>query len=187
MLNKLPVVVSVLIVTSFGTITAAAPTPAEETAPVITNLRYGLICGPDDNRRICFQTNLIQVTNESGCVSNREPIRCTWYGYSFDYEAPADVTINCRATTDKVVPNGNPRERFPPTQEIKYNLNLKMGVHHFIIDQYMTGENGDLVPVRSEESCSFGGQSLLTADFQFQFADKTEPIDSVPDVNDAPP
>src|SRR5260370_39970599 len=93
-MNRLPIVALGLFIGLFAAITSG-PALAEKTPPIITNFKFGLICGVPGNRRVCFPTDAIQVTNESMCVFNQSPIRCTWYGFSFDYDASSDTEINC--------------------------------------------------------------------------------------------
>src|SRR5260370_12703641 len=60
----------------------------------IHNLKSGLVCRvPGSTPRVCTMTPTIEVTGQDHCVYNGGGIRCTWYGYSFDYDSPKDTMI----------------------------------------------------------------------------------------------
>jgi len=168
----------------------SSPAIATETdaAPVISNYRFGLICGPSDNRRVCFETNVIQVTNESRCVFNHALVACTWYGFSFDYDSKSDATINCEDTSDVPERNGNPSGvDSTPTTSFKYDLALKEGSHHFFIAKYTGGLRTADSEKQSTVECSFHGTQLFLTKAQFEFPENVPPVESVPDANHGPP
>src|SRR5215469_18056448 len=89
------------------TFVIASPAAADDAVPKVTNFKFGLVCGEASNRRICFETSILQVTNESRCIFNGKIIACTWYGYSFDYDTATDVTLDCANSADAPMANGN--------------------------------------------------------------------------------
>jgi len=166
-----------------GTVAASA----DSAAPVVKNYKFGLVCGASDNRRVCFETNVIQITNESRCVYDRRVIACTWFGFSFDYEALDDVTINCEDVADKPLPSGNPNGVVDAsTDRFKYDLTLKKGSHHFFLAKYMSGEQGEGMPSQNQDACSFEGRVLFSTQFKLEFTPGTDPVPSVPDANTSP-
>jgi hypothetical protein len=170
------------------TFVIASPAAADDAVPKVTNFKFGLVCGEPSNRRVCLETNILQVTNESRCVFNGKIIACTWYGYSFDYDTATDVTLDCVDSADTPMANGNPKELLSSsTSRIEFKMKLKQGSHHFFIGQYIGGEKDGKSPAHGVEACSLNGTQLFLVDFQYQFPEPHQPVVSVPDLQKAPP
>ena len=153
-----------------------ASTSAAMSAEVtISNVRVGPVCGEPHNRRICFNSSEIFLTNEGQCVFNSMPRACTWYGYSFDYTAPVEgATLECRYTQLLPGNEGNPTaERQKNTRSGEYELKLKGGSHHFFNPQYTTlppNLPAGLVD-EMKQSCSYKGEVVLEVAFKLRFPD----------------
>lgn len=79
----------------------------------ISNFKAGLMCGinKDTEGRVCFVQRDIQITGQSSCIANGQTKKCTWYGFSFEYE-DADKTdiIKCKYNTTRVIQSINTEE-----------------------------------------------------------------------------
>lgn len=165
--------VCVLIALS-GVVPAAAQAQQND-AVVISNLKVGLVCGPDDNRRICFQTNDIQITNESTCVYNRRHSACTWYGYSFDYRSPKDeIKLQCTFSSSIRGSFGNPSaELEKDVSDAHYEIALQSRDGHFFNPQYAIAParaGGEIESVK--QSCSYLGKTVFEFDLRIHYPEE---------------
>ena len=148
------------------------PAIADPNHVSITDLKVGLVCGSPESRRICFQTDDIQVTGEGRCVFNHQPTACTWYGESFDYELPEDqVELNCNWSSNIASNVGTPTGLDKPAaKEGTYKLVLKGRSGHFFQPQFTGFVEGD--PTETEEmrqSCQYNGASVFDVVFRLHF------------------
>jgi hypothetical protein len=92
---------------SCTTMPEKAQNPPDRVA--ISNLRYGVVCGPNNAQTICRQTSDIAVTGDGRCIYDKQEVACTWYAYSFDY-APLAGPVALDCTYNSSVPGdiGNP-------------------------------------------------------------------------------
>src|SRR5262245_54381478 len=125
------------------TLLYASPLPvayAQNRTVVITNFKFGLVCGPDQNRRICFETKDVQVTNEGICTFNLQQTNCTWFGYSFDYRLLGnEVTLQCEWASSRPANVGNPTAELEKgASGGRYEIVLRSDDRHFFNPQYVT-------------------------------------------------
>jgi hypothetical protein len=158
---------------AFLVVLCGAPVVAQgvEGHIAITNLKYGLVCGPDYNRRICFQTSDIQITGEGRCVYNQQEIPCTWFGYSFDYKLPKDtVELDCEWSSTLPANLGNPiAELKENVSSYHYKIVLNRGESHFFNPQY-SSVRADLGIVEvNKQQCSYNGEKLFEFTFRLHF------------------
>jgi hypothetical protein len=153
----------------------ASPLPAafgQSGTVVISNFKFGLVCGTDQSRRICFETKDIPLTNEGLCVYNRQQVPCTWFGYSFDYRLPSrEVTLQCEWTSSVPVSEGNPQGmREKDASGGRYEIMLRNDEQHFFNPQYMALPTA-FVPrqvQRYTNSCSHMGRKLFEVAYQLR-------------------
>jgi len=158
---------------------SASPLPlayGQDGTVTISNFKFGLVCGPDQNRRICFETKDIPLTNEGLCVYNRQQVPCTWYGFSFDYRLPSrEVALQCEWTSSVPVNEGNPQGiREKGASGGRYEIVLRNDQQHFFNPQYIT-----LAPVivprqvqQSTTSCSHMGRKLFDVAYQLRYPEQ---------------
>jgi hypothetical protein len=152
----------------------AMPTAARaaDVWPLIKDFKFGLVCGPANDRKVCFETKTIQVTNESTCVYNKSPVSCTWFGYSFEYVSPFDIKLSCDDALDVAASFGQPKkEDQASTKDYKFELGLAKGVRHFFNPNYAYGPAGK--PTEHETlTCSYKGKQVFSVAFQIMFPAK---------------
>lgn len=109
----------------------------------ITNFRSGLACTNGALEEgaagwICQPTEDILMTDQGQCIYNDETIRCTWFGFEFDYKSNTDETnLRCESETSIPTDSGNPEgilERGATSH--RYELKLEGRNGHFFNPQY---------------------------------------------------
>ncbi len=148
---------------------AAFATYADDGGPItISNYTAGLVCGQDDDMRVCFSTTDIQLTGEGHCVYNRQPVACTWYGISFDYQLKTgEAQIGCDWTSSIPINNGNPAaELATNVSSGHYDFTLKSDEHHYFNPQYSTVDtqpgSSELGQIADDvQTCSYQGKVLF--------------------------
>lgn len=140
---------------------------------VIKNFTRGLICGANEaQRRVCFDTEEIQITGEGRCIFNGRPAACTWYGISFDYVLPKDgVKLECIWQSSHPANVGNPKALLQEgVTSGTFELDLKNNEGHYFLPQYLAllehptyQAPGQIL--RVTQSCSYQGTKL----FEFSF------------------
>ncbi len=144
----------------------------------ITNLTAGVVCGPDNNRRICFQTDDIQITGEGTCIYNGKKEPCTWYGYSFDYSLPKEtksIELDCNWQSDIRADWGNPKSEIAKNvANANYKIDLQNDKRHFFNPQYAAQTTnvglGNVQHVK--QSCSYMGRMLFEIEFRLHFPER---------------
>jgi hypothetical protein len=153
------------LVLALSIVTLSSNADAQSDRVVISNFKFGLVCGPNDNRRICFQTRDIQITGESRCIYNKQAVACTWYGYSFDYRLPADsIKIQCEAKSNIATNVGSPTaELQKDSTYTKYEIELHSDSRHFFNPQYSSGFPANMMGTTQEytQACSYRGEKLF--------------------------
>jgi hypothetical protein len=143
---------------------AAVPAAAGDSVAQIeiTNLRYGLVCGPDDNMRVCFQAADIPITGEGHCIFDHKPIACTWYGLSFDFKLAGDeAELHCHYTSNVGMNLGNPNGRSGDnvtSNDFTFTLKTADGPHYFNPQYLSYPEAHDGSTQELHEVCRFGDQ-----------------------------
>jgi hypothetical protein len=147
-------------------------------APVaISNLKSGVVCGLPQNRRVCFQTTEIFVTNESTCNYVGKEKNCTWFGFSFDYKLPdgqKTVELDCTVQTDTPTDFGNPNAMVAKNATgMTIKLELSRDQSHFFNQQYaISPEDGNSRAIEhSKQSCSYAGQTVFELEFNVHYPD----------------
>jgi hypothetical protein len=139
----------------------------------ITNLKYGIVCGPPEYRRVCYEKSDIEITNDSTCVYNRHPEPCTWYGYSFDYsQISQDTFLDCEWSADTLVTLGNPdKVQSRGVSFVRFQLPLVKGKTHFFNPVYATAPDASKKSSDKHETvrCSHAGQKLFDIHFTLRF------------------
>ncbi|MSP94170.1 MAG: hypothetical protein EXR00_02775 [Alphaproteobacteria bacterium] len=156
---------------------SATPSIAQgQTNPVvISNFKVGLVCGLNSDRRICFETHDIQLTNEGRCVYNRQLVPCTWYGYSFDYQLPTDI-VKLQFESSSSVPRdvGNPTAEIEKNALVaRYEMELRNDTNHFFNPQYTSVSRASLAGTvdQNTQSCSYLGEKLFEFTLQLHYPD----------------
>ena len=145
---------------------------------IIKNLARGLVCGATAaERHICFETDTIQVTNESTCVFSGRRIPCTWYGFSFDYDLPAEtVKLQCTWSSTEQVNDGDIKaEHQVGAKQGTYELELKSTDRHFFNAQYVSASTareklGQVT--RTRQACSYQGTKLFELSFSLRHPER---------------
>jgi hypothetical protein len=137
---------------------------------VISHLQYGRICGRLGPVHVCEQTSDITITDDGTCISDHHPIKCTWYGYSFDYELLAkEVSLDCMWMSDRRLD-----VEHPDTAPVKnlaaghFTLDLVGRSGHFVNPLFRGADsewNGKIEEMR--ETCSYKGAQLFDIRFLF--------------------
>jgi hypothetical protein len=142
-----------------------------EPAVTISNLKVGLVCGSPQNRRVCFQTKDILITNESSCDYIGKKQACTWFGFSFEYKLPAGhrtVELDCDVRADRPGDFGNPRALVAKNAvKSAYKLELSRDRNYFFDPQYAAvpkDDNSGAIE-HSKQKCSYGGRTVFEIDF----------------------
>jgi len=146
----------------------------------ISKFAFGLVCGTDTNKRVCFKTNDIPVTLEGACVFNGEQRRCTWYGFEFDYVLPAGKTrakLDCVARSDSGFTAGNPKAELKKhVHEFPYAIELHGSGGHFFNPQYITRTADTSDPIGTisaeSESCSYAGRTVFDTEFRLRYPER---------------
>ena len=106
----------------------------------VSNFKSGLMCGinKDDVGWVCFEQEDIYVTGQSSCVVNGELQKCTWYGFSFQYEnAKENDIIKCKVNYSEKVTDSNIAFKASTDQsEIEFQFSVEAGDGEFINPQY---------------------------------------------------
>ncbi|MDH5631289.1 MAG: hypothetical protein OEY96_14155 [Gammaproteobacteria bacterium] len=138
----------------------------------IENFKSGLMCGSDKDYLgwVCFEQKEILISGQSNCVSAGELFKCTWYGFSFDYNnAKKNQEISCSYSQSNPVSaiDINKRENNPKlTGTFKINLPEEEG--SFVNPQYSAlalSENNDPLKITTDVVCHSDDKKL----FEYQF------------------
>jgi hypothetical protein len=105
----------------------------------IKDLKVGLICAINkvDMGWVCIEEENIEITGQSSCIANGKEEKCTWYGYSYRYEAEqAGEQIECKYNYSKPVNPVNiyTKEATSDVGTFNYKLPKKSG--YYINAQY---------------------------------------------------
>lgn len=144
---------------------------AVEPSVTISNLKAGVVCGAPQNRRVCFQTKDILITNENMCNYIGKKQDCTWFGYSFEYKLPAghkSLELDCDVQTDKADDFGNPKALVAKNAvKMKYKLELSRDQSYFFDPQYAAVTDGDNSGAieHTKQTCSYGGRTVFEVEF----------------------
>lgn len=106
---------------------------------IIKNFIRGPICGDKwDDFYVCADTEEIQITGKGICTYNKQPVPCTWYGFSFDYVLPAgSVKLECVWKSSTKSDVGNPREvKAKGVDGGTYEFELNKAEGHYIQPNY---------------------------------------------------
>lgn len=139
-----------------------------------SNVAYGLVCGIESNKRVCFQTTDIQLTGEGSCVYNGQVKSCTWYGYSFDYELSSGIVqIDCDWESSVSGELGNPEKvKAKNVSSDNYTIELNSSNHHFSNPQYSVVDPDNSKGKKIEdisESCSYHGTPIFRFTFHLHY------------------
>lgn len=151
-----------------------AITSAHAGEPVtITNFVAGAVCGSGKDARVCFDSQDVQITNEGRCVFNGKNIRCTWYGYSFDYTlAPGkdSAELDCVAQSSEPDEVGNPTAILAKSAtRVPYKITLRGAKGHFFNPQYTAAISTDGTVSHYKQSCSYEGKELFQAELRLHY------------------
>lgn len=138
----------------------------------ISNFKSGPMCGinMDDMGWVCFEDEEIHVTGQSSCWSQGEILKCTWYGFSFEYiGARKGQEIECRSTTTRPTSHVNLSSRGEEPETTRtYTFALEEKEGYFVNPQYsVLATSGDTKPAKivDETECWSEGEPV----FEFRF------------------
>ncbi len=148
----------------------ACPHPGD--ASEISNFRSGIACPaqqtigqPSPVSRICFDTNVVQITGQSTCTYNNQQLPCTWYGFEFDYaDFPENAELSCKLTSNRMGDFGNPDGISQKNSAAyEYAISVPAGNGHFFNPQYsvFTYSNSEESIIEETTSCSLEGEELF--------------------------
>ena len=147
--------------------------PLDSSAIEIQNFKSGLMCGinKDEMGWVCFEQEEINVTGQSTCLSGEDVLKCTWYGYSFDYvDAKPGQKVSCKYWDSEPVTNVNlegAEEESKKYFEFSFILDKSQG--HFTNPQYsVLGVSGTnkAKKITQEVVCSSEGVELYSYKFE---------------------
>lgn len=137
------------------------------------------MCGDEENRRVCFETQTIQITGEGTCVYAEENKPCTWYGYSFDYQLPegkSKVTLQCSSWMSHPGNFGNPTAELErDADKGLYELELVGSEDTFFNPQYSVLPASLREPgrvIRYKQTCSYVGTKLFEILFELHYPER---------------
>ena len=153
---------------------AASSVAAAQDSVRIHNLESGLICWDGRESHVCSMASTITVAGQDRCVFGGREIACTWYGYSFDYEAPSDtVTLQCTWSSTSSLTVGNPDSVLAEDSSGGvYELPLTGGSGHFINPQYAgLDARASLLGTTTQlrQACAYDGVGLLEVVFDLHY------------------
>lgn len=151
---------------------ASAPLRGQDSVE-ITNLQSGPICWDSDTPVVCYGATEVTISGQQECVFNGRWIRCTWYGYSFDYVASRDsVTLQCQWASTLVQDIGDPDSLLAEgVTSGEYELLLPERSGYFINPQYAnlpSVSSAETTIERLSQSCSHDGVELLSVYFDLR-------------------
>lgn len=145
---------------------------AHASALEVTNFKSGQMCGINKNEMgwVCFEKEEIYVTGQSSCQSQGKELKCTWYGFSFDYsDAKKGQEINCEFSQSKPTYEINlTSANDTPSTTSVYTFVLAEREGAFINPQYsVLGTSGSEKPLRivTKAECSSEGEKV----FEYKF------------------
>jgi hypothetical protein len=155
---------------------SSTPTPQAGAHITVTNLQFGPACGPAYAPiTLCAQTNDIDVTGQGHCIYDRQPISCTWYGYSFDYTSPSGAaSLDCDWSSDEPTTLGNPQgTQNHPVKSTHYRLPLPYRSGHIFNPQYaITGPHDAVQHVT--QTCSYKREKLFEIEFRLRYSSQKD-------------
>ncbi|MEE9327273.1 MAG: hypothetical protein V3U71_08240 [Cocleimonas sp.] len=105
----------------------------------IKDFKSGLICAINkkDMGWVCIEKEDIEITGQSSCIANGKEEKCTWYGYSYHYEAEqAGEQIDCKYHYSTAVNPVNPVSQKAATEEDTFTYKLPKKSGYYINAQY---------------------------------------------------
>ncbi|TQV70796.1 hypothetical protein FKG94_20950 [Exilibacterium tricleocarpae] len=129
---------------------------AKASALEISDFKFGHMCGinKDDMGWVCFEAEKIYITGQSLCVSKNEVLKCTWYGFSFNYTgAKKGQKIRCNHTQSNPIYDINLDSASEKPSTIgSYTFTLEKEEGHFVNPQYsVLGTSGKSKPLKIEQ------------------------------------
>lgn len=138
----------------------------------ISDFKSGHMCGinKDDMGWVCFESEDIYVTGQSSCQSQNEVMKCTWYGFSFEYSnAKIGQEITCRYTESQPVYEINlSSSSDEPRSTSSYTFTLDKSKGYFVNPQYsVLGTSGNKKELRltTTAECFSEGKSVFNYKF----------------------
>jgi hypothetical protein len=135
----------------------------------IENFKSGLMCGinKDDMGWVCFEQEEIKITGQSSCVSNGQELKCTWYGYSFEYKnAKPRQKIDCKFWDSKPVREINLEGVVSESSKyVEHSFYLTKTEGYFVNPQYSVLNPSDSERITQSVSCSSEGIDI----YQYKF------------------
>lgn len=138
----------------------------------ISDFKSGHMCGinKDDMGWVCFESEDIYVTGQSSCQSQSEVVKCTWYGFSFEYSnAKVGQEITCHYTKSKPVYDVSlSSSSDEPSSASSYTFKLAESEGYFVNPQYsvlVTSDNNQELRLTTTAECFSEGKSLFSYKF----------------------
>jgi len=183
-MNKLFLVVAVVLVPacpSFG-----------QAAFVVKKFERGPLCRVGDAKfRVCANAEEVQITGDSECTYDGKVERCTWYGFSFEYEPRVvETRLSCSWSSSEGARPGNPvGASANVVNEGQYELVLRPGTTRFINPQYaVLPRSAELVArsMKFDQRCTHRGQTVFEFSLNLHFP-RNRPSDAQIDISSATP
>ncbi len=138
----------------------------------ISDFKSGLMCGinKDDMGWVCFESEDIYVTGQSSCQSQSEIMKCTWYGFSFDYSnAKVGQEITCHYTRSEPASQINLQSQSDHTRSSgSFTFTLDKSKGYFVNPQYsvlQTSGNRNEFRLTTATECFSEGKPVFNYKF----------------------
>lgn len=189
---RLPAVPSSFYLAAIGAFLAASPAPAQVEAPEappaleVRRLRSGPVCeagsaevGRAPSDRICPGRD-VHVRGLDTCVFDGEEVRCTWWGFEFDYaNADPGEPLTCVWTRSRSIDEGNwedVRKRGVAADTVQFAFESESG--HLFFPGFDTlpdaGFTAPWLTVDMEYDCAHRGRRAFVANYRLIFSSAFE-------------
>jgi hypothetical protein len=138
----------------------------------ISDFKSGLMCGVNkaDPGWVCFEKESIEITGQGSCLSGGKTLKCTWYGFSFDYKGNRGrKELDCEYSRSKPTYTMDYFESSDePSSSGTYKIKLNGDSGYFVNPQFSvlnTSGSDNAIRISTSASCFSEGQKV----FEYKF------------------
>jgi len=143
----------------------------------VSNFKLGMVCPNPEGEKygeesrgigtgtICRTSDEFVIKGGQTCIYDRQPVDCTWYGYSFDFKNLDNEELDCNYSATLAGNEGNPDGvRVENAKSADFELDLPGTSGHFYNPLYTASVAGVSTETRNEihTSCRHNGAEIFS-------------------------